>query len=190
MQKSGLAAALAISVMMLPIIIRASDVVLRLVPGNLREASYALGSTRWKTVWSVVLPTSRSGLVTAVILGTARGIGETSPVLLTSGMTNNMNYDPSQNPMISLPLQVFTFIKSPEPNFVARGFGTAAVLMFLVLILFMLARLIGGKGAGVLSARQRQRAMHRSQLDLYRISTREKDSTKGKKSKSSTPKSE
>jgi phosphate transport system permease protein len=173
MQKSGLAAAFAISVMMLPIIIRASDVVLRLVPGNLREASYALGSTRWKTVWSVVLPTSRSGLVTAVILGTARGIGETSPVLLTSGITNNMNYDPTQNPMISLPLQVFTFIKSPEPNFVARGFGTAAVLMFLVLILFMLARLIGGKGAGVLSARQRQRAMHRSQLDLYRISTRE-----------------
>jgi len=182
MQKSGLAAAFAISVMMLPIIIRASDVVLRLVPGNLREASYALGSTRWKTVWSVVLPTSRSGLVTAVILGTARGIGETSPVLLTSGITNNMNYDPSQNPMISLPLQVFTFIKSPEPNFVARGFGTAAVLMFLVLILFMLARLIGGKGAGVLSARQRQRAMHRSQLDLYRISTREQK-TESKKSR-------
>jgi len=72
-------------------------------------------------------------------------------------------------------LQVFTFIKSPEPNFVARGFGTAAVLMFLVLILFMLARLIGGKGAGVLSARQRQRAMHRSQLDLYRISTRDQN---------------
>jgi phosphate transport system permease protein len=190
MQKSGLAASFAISVMMLPIIIRASDVVLRLVPGNLREASYALGSTRWKTVWSVVLPTSRSGLVTAVILGTARGIGETSPVLLTSGITNNMNYDPSQNPMISLPLQVFTFIKSPEPNFVARGFGTAAVLMFLVLILFMLARLIGGKGAGVLSPRQRQRAMHRSQLDLYRISTLGQNDKKIKKSKLPKPKSE
>jgi phosphate transport system permease protein len=190
MQKSGLAAAFAISVMMLPIIIRASDVVLRLVPGNLREASYALGATRWKTVWSIVLPTSRSGLVTAVILGTARGIGETSPVLLTSGMTNNMNFDPTQNPMISLPLQVFTFIKSPEPNFVARGFGTAAVLMFLVLILFMMARLLGGKGPGVLSDRQRRRALAQSQMDLYRISMREQKANKALLNTKSNPKPE
>jgi phosphate transport system permease protein len=172
LQKSGLAAALAISVMMLPIIIRASDVVLRLVPGNLREASYALGSTRWRTVWSVVLPTSRSGLVTAVILGTARGIGETSPVLLTSGITSVMNTDPTKDPMISLPLQVFTFIKSPEPNFIARGFGTAAVLLLVVLLLFALARLIGGKGPGQLSDRQRARALHQSRLDEYRIGVR------------------
>jgi phosphate transport system permease protein len=190
MQKSGLAAAFAISVMMLPIIIRASDVVLRLVPGNLREASYALGATRWKTVWSIVLPTSRSGLVTAVILGTARGIGETSPVLLTSGMTNNMNFDPTQNPMISLPLQVFTFIKSPEPNFVARGFGTAAVLMFLVLILSMLARLLGCKGPGVLSDRQRRRALAQSQMDLYRISMREQKANKALLNTKSNPKPE
>ena len=172
LQKSGLAAALAISVMMLPIIIRASDVVLRLVPGNLREASYALGSTRWRTVWSVVLPTSRSGLVTAVILGTARGIGETSPVLLTSGITSVMNSDPTKDPMISLPLQVFTFIKSPEPNFIARGFGTAAVLLLVVLLLFALARLIGGKGPGQLSERQRARVLHQSRLDEYRIGMR------------------
>lgn len=71
--KSGSAAALALSVMMLPIIIRASDVVIRLVPGSLREASYALGASQWRTVWTVVLPTARSGLTTAVILGTARG---------------------------------------------------------------------------------------------------------------------
>ena len=169
LQKSGLAAALAISVMMLPIIIRASDVVLRLVPGNLREASYALGATRWRTVWSVVLPTSKSGLVTAVILGTARGIGETSPVLLTSGITSVMNTNPNVDPMISLPLQVLTFIKSPEPNFIARGFGTAAVLLLLVVLLFSLARLIGGKGAGQLSDSQRARALQRSRLDEYRM---------------------
>ncbi len=172
LHKSGLAAAIAISVMMLPIIIRASDVVLRLVPGNLREASYALGSSRWRTVWSVVLPTSRSGLVTAVILGTARGIGETSPVLLTSGITSVTNFDPTKDPMISLPLQVFTFIKSPEPNFIARGFGTAAVLMLLVLVLFALARVIGGKGPGQLSARQRARVLHQSRLDEYRMAMR------------------
>jgi len=168
-QRSGFAATLAISVMMLPIIIRASDVVLRLVPHNLREASYALGTNRWRTVWHVVLPTSRSGLVTAVILGTARGIGETSPVLLTSGVTAEMNLNPFQGPMISLPLQVFDFVKSPEPTMIARGFGAAAVLVLLVLTLFIIARLIGGRGPGQLSDRQRRAASAASVRDLERI---------------------
>ena len=169
-QRSGFAAAMAITVMMLPIVIRASDVVLRLVAGNLREASYALGSTRWRTVWHVVLPTARSGLVTAVILGTARGIGETSPVLLTSGVTAVMNVDPFSGPMISLPLQVFDFVKSPEPNMIARGFGTAAVLLLLVLTLFAVARVIGGRGPGQLSTRQRRAAASGSLDDLKRMS--------------------
>ena len=168
-QRSGFAASIAISVMMLPIIIRASDVVLRLVPNNLREASYALGTTRWRTVWNVVLPTSRSGLVTAVILGTARGIGETSPVLLTSGVTAEMNLNPFEGPMISLPLQVFDFVKSPEPTMIARGFGAAATLVILVLALFLIARVIGGKGAGQLSDRQRRAAASASARDLVRI---------------------
>lgn len=168
-QRSGFAAALAITVMMLPIIVRASDVVLRLVAGSLREASYALGASRWRTVWHVVLPTARSGLVTAVILGTARGIGETSPVLLTSGVTAVLNTNPFHGPMISLPLQVFDFVRSPEPNIVARGFGTAAVLLLLVLALFALARLIGGRGPGNLTSRQRRSMLSRSQRDLLRI---------------------
>jgi phosphate transport system permease protein len=169
-QRSGFAAAMAITVMMLPIVIRAADVVLRLVPGNLREASYALGSTRWSTVWNVVLPTARSGLVTAVILGTARGIGETSPVLLTSGITSVMNFNPFSGPMISLPLQVFDFVKSPEPNMVARGFGTAAVLLLLVVALFTVARVIGGRGPGQLSDGQRRRLAAASLDDLARMS--------------------
>lgn len=168
-QRSGFAAALAITVMMLPIIIRASDVVLRLVAGNLREASYALGASRWRTVWHVVLPTARSGLVTAIILGTARGIGETSPVLLTSGITSVMNTNPFEGPMISLPLQVFTFVASPEPNYIARGFGTAAVLMLLVVSLFAIARVLGGRGAGELSPRQRRAALARSRRDAERF---------------------
>ncbi|MDU0346413.1 phosphate ABC transporter permease PstA [Microbacterium sp. KSW2-29] len=168
-ERSGFAASLAISVMMLPIIIRASDVVLRLVPNNLREASYALGSSRWSTVWNVVLPTSRSGLVTAVILGTARGIGETSPVLLTSGVTAQMNLNPFSGPMISLPLQVFDFVKSPEPNMIARGFGAAATLVLLVLTLFIVARLIGGRGPGQLSDRQRRAAAAASARDVRRM---------------------
>jgi phosphate transport system permease protein len=143
--KSGLAAALAISVMMLPIMIRSADVVLRLVPSTLKEASIGLGAGQWQTVFRVVLPTSRSGLVTAIILATARGIGETSPVLLTSGFTTGLNLDPLHGPMISLPLAIFEFVKSPEPTMIARGFGTAAVLMFLVLALFAIARLVGGE---------------------------------------------
>jgi phosphate transport system permease protein len=79
LHKSGLAAALALTVTMLPIITRASEVVLRLVPGTLREASYALGSSQWRTVWNVVLPTARSGLTTAVVLGMAQGSDRTGP---------------------------------------------------------------------------------------------------------------
>ncbi|WP_120339820.1 phosphate ABC transporter permease PstA [Cryobacterium soli] len=168
-QRSGFAASMAITVMMLPIVIRASDIVLRLVAGNLREAAYALGSTRWRTIWHVVLPTARPGLATAVILGTARGIGETSPVLLTSGVTAVVNTNPFEGPMISLPLQVFDFVKSPEPNMIARGFGTAAVLILLVLTLFAIARLIGGRAPGDLTVRQQQRVVAASLRDLHRI---------------------
>jgi phosphate transport system permease protein len=171
--RSGFAASLAMTVMMLPIIIRSADVVLRLVPGNLKEASLALGSTKWRTVWGVTLPTARSGLTTAIILGTARGIGETSPVLLTAGVTTYLNLNPFAGPMISLPLATFSFVRSPEPNFVARGFGAAAVLMLLVLILFVAARVIGGRGPGVLTARQQARRAARSRTDLYRFTARE-----------------
>jgi phosphate transport system permease protein len=171
-QRSGMAAAIAITVMMMPIVVRSADVVLRLVPQNLREASYALGSSRWSTVWHVVLPTARSGLVTAVILGTARGIGETSPVLLTSGITAALNTNPLSGPMISLPLQVFDFVRSPEPTMVARGFGAAAVLLALVLTLFLIARALGGKAPGELSDRQRRRALEASKHDEARFNAR------------------
>ncbi|MET9046906.1 phosphate ABC transporter permease PstA [Streptomyces sp. NPDC004362] len=169
MQKSGLAAAFAISVMMLPIVIRAADVVLRLVPGNLTEAAEALGAPRWRTVWHVVLPTARSGLATAVILGTARGIGETSPVLLTAGFTAALNADPTSGPMISLPLAVFNFVKSPQPTMIARGFGAAAVLMALVLVLFAIARVIGGRGPGHQTRRQARRTARASRRDTARF---------------------
>lgn len=140
---SGLAAALALSVMMLPIITRAAAVVLRLVPGSLREASYALGSSQWRTVWSVVLPTARPGLATAVILGMARGIGETSPVLLTAGYTLNFNADPTSGPMVSLPLLTYELVRSGQPAYVERAYGAALTLLVLVFVLFIAARIIG-----------------------------------------------
>lgn len=171
-EKSGFAASLAISVMMLPIIIRASDVVIRLVPGTLREASYALGSPRWRTVWHVVLPTARSGLTTAVILGTARGVGETSPVLLTAGFTAITNTDPLHGPMVSLPLATFEFVKSPQPAMISRGFGTAATLLVLVLVLFVIARTVGGRGPGELTKRGTHRRVVASRRDLKRFAER------------------
>lgn len=172
-QKSGLAAAAALAVMMLPIVIRAADVVLRLVPGNLKEAAAALGAPRWRVVWHVVMPTARSGLMTAIILGTARGIGETSPVLLTAGYTTALNPDPMSGPMVSLPLATFILTRSSEPNQIARGFGSAAVLMLIVLGLFLVARVIGGRGAGELSRRQRARATARSRQDAARFAARQ-----------------
>lgn len=171
-QRSSLAASLAVSVMMLPIIIRSADVVLRLVPGNLREASAALGAPLWRTVWFVVLPTARSGLATAVILGVARGIGETAPVLLTSGFTATINTNLTENPMVSLPLATFEFVRSPQETMRERGFATAAVLMILVLGLFTIARVIGGRGAGHLSKRQAARVRAHSAKDAARFDSR------------------
>ena len=140
--RSGLAAALAIGVMMLPIIARAADVVLRVVPGGLREASLALGASRWKTVWYVVLPTARPGLATACILGIARGIGETSPVLLTSGNAQFFVANPTDGVMNSLPLFIYSTVRSGEPNAIARAFAAASVLMAVVLVLFVVARVL------------------------------------------------
>jgi phosphate transport system permease protein len=168
-ERSGFAASLAISIMMLPIIVRSAEVVLRLVPGNLREASEATGAPQWRTVWHVVLPTARSGLVNAVILGVARGVGETAPVLLVSGITSTTNSNPRSNPMMSLPLAVFEFVRSPQPALIQRGFATAAVLMVLVLALFTIARVIAGRPVGRQSKRQARRTLRRSAKDLGRI---------------------
>lgn len=170
--KSGLAAALAIGLMMLPIIIRAADVVLRLVPGTLKEASYALGSGQWRTVWHVVLPTARSGLTTAIILGTARGVGETSPVLLTAGFASSLNLNPFDQPMTSLPLATFNYIKFPQELMHARAFGAAALLMLVVLVLFVIARMLGGKAPGQLTRRQEHRRVLRSWRDAERFAAR------------------
>jgi phosphate transport system permease protein len=156
-------------VLMLPIMIRSADVVLRLVPGNLREAGLALGAGQWSVIRRVVLPTVRSGLTTAMILATAHGIGETAPVLLTAGVTNNLNFNPFSGPQTSLPLAALEFVKSPQPDVIARGFATAATLLFLVLILFVIARKVGGLGPGQLTVRQGRQRAARSLRDMDRV---------------------
>lgn len=172
--KSGFAAALAISVMMLPIIIRAADVVLRLVPGTLKEASLALGTSRWRTAWHVILPTSRSGLMTAVILGAARGIGETSPVLVTAGYTASMNTNPFSGPMVSMPLVTFNLVQNPQQTSIQRAFGAAVALLIVVLVLFVIARILGGRGPGNLTSRQMTRRSRQSARVAVRMASRAK----------------
>jgi phosphate transport system permease protein len=155
--KSGFAASLALAVTMLPIVTRASETVLRIVPGTLREASYALGGSQWRTVLSVVLPTARSGLATAVVLAIARGIGETAPVLLVAGYARGMNANPFNGWQTSLPLYIYYEIQSPAPADRIRAFGGGFALIILVLVLFTIARRIGGGTPGELTGRQRRR---------------------------------
>jgi phosphate transport system permease protein len=160
--KSGFAASLALAITMLPIVARASETVLRIVPGTLREASYALGGSQWRTVLMVVLPTARSGLATAVVLAMARGIGETAPVLLVAGYSRVMNVNPFANWMTSLPLYTYDEIQSPETADHIRAFGAGFVLIISVLILFTIARRIGGGAPGELTRRQRRRVERQS----------------------------
>jgi phosphate transport system permease protein len=140
--RTGFCAAMSLTIMMLPTIARSAEVTLRVVPGGLREAGLALGASQWSTVRRVVLPTARAGLATALILGVARGIGETSPVLITSGASTFLNYDPLHNPMNSLPLFTFVSVRSGEPLYIARGFAAASVLLIVVVLLFGVTRFI------------------------------------------------
>jgi phosphate transport system permease protein len=140
--KSGIAASAAMAVTMVPIIARAAEVALRVVPGGLREASLALGASKWRTVRKVVLPSARSGLATATILGTARGVGETAVVLITSGASTFLAVNPVKNPMNSLPLYIYTAVKTGIPLQITRAFGAASVLLVIVLILFVITRIL------------------------------------------------
>ncbi|MGO8958084.1 MAG: phosphate ABC transporter permease PstA [Streptosporangiaceae bacterium] len=154
--KSGFAAALAISIVMLPTVTRAAEVVLQVVPGTLREASFALGASHWRTVWKVILPTARSGLSTAVVLAMARGFGETAPVLLVAGYSNFLNDNPFHGWQATLPTFIINsvLVYGQSPLFIARAFGAGFALMLVVVVLFTIARILGGARPGELSKRQ------------------------------------
>ncbi len=158
LRQCGFAAALAVAIVMLPTVTRASEVVLRIVPGTLREASFALGASHWRTVRKVILPTARSSLSTAVVLAMARGIGETAPVLLVAGTSNVMNANPFHGWQATLPTFIFNNIYTygDYKSFVERAFGAGFALMLVVVVLFAIARLLGGARPGELSKRQRR----------------------------------
>ncbi|MGB3413074.1 MAG: phosphate ABC transporter permease PstA [Microbacteriaceae bacterium] len=143
--RSGLAGAVALSVLMIPIIVRSCDEMLRLVPNELREASLALGVPQWLTILKVVLPTSIAGITTGIIVAIARIIGETAPLLLVAGYTVNMNWNMVQGRMMTLPVFVYDQYKNKgieEAFFDARAWSGALVLILIVMILNLGARLI------------------------------------------------
>lgn len=139
---SGFAAALALSVLMLPIVARASEEMLKLVPQDLREASYALGVARWRTIVSVVLPTASGGLTTAVMLAVARVTGETAPLLLTAFGVDTVHLNPFHGQQSALPLFVFAQAQSPFKIDVDRAWGAALALIVIVVLLTVAARVV------------------------------------------------
>jgi phosphate transport system permease protein len=138
---TGWKGSVAISLLMLPIVVRSAEVVLLLVPGSLREAALALGAPRWRVVTKVVLPTALPGLITGSLLAIARGMGETAPLLFTvataTGLTGNLSAQ-----MNTLPTQIFQDITSPRNVIVSRAWGAALTLVALILILNLIARAI------------------------------------------------
>jgi phosphate transport system permease protein len=141
----GIVGAVALSVLMIPIVVRSTEEMLRIVPNHLREASYALGVPKWRTIVKIVLPTAMAGIVTGVMLAIARIIGETAPLLITTGVVTSVNGDPFSGRMMNLAVFAFSQYKSPgvppEPYF-ERAWSAALALILIVMILNLLARLL------------------------------------------------
>ena len=145
-QLSGLMGSLALTILMIPTIARTAEEMLHLIPNELREAGVALGGTQWRTVVGVVLPAAKSGLVTAIILGIARIIGETAPLLLVTGGGDSLNLNPAQGAMGSLPYYIWkAFLTGGTPEAFARAWGGMLVLLSFIFILFGLARYLSGR---------------------------------------------
>jgi phosphate transport system permease protein len=141
----GVVGAVALSVLMIPVVVRSAEEVLKLVPNELREASYALGVPKWRTIVKVVLPTAIAGLGTGVTLAIARVVGETAPLLVTVGITNATNFDPFDGRMATLPVYAFYQLTQPgvPPEFaIDRAWTAALLLIMLVMGLNLVARLI------------------------------------------------
>jgi phosphate transport system permease protein len=141
----GIMGSLALSVLMIPIVIRSAEEILKIVPNHLREASYALGTPKWKTIVKVVLPTAFAGLVTGVMLATARIIGETAPLLVTTGVVDSLNANPFQGRMQNLAVYAYDQYRSPGVMKQAsydRAWAAALTLIVIVMILNVIARLV------------------------------------------------
>jgi len=142
----GLGGGVALSLLMIPIVVRSTEEMLKLVPHDLREASYALGVPKWKTVLKVVLPTAMAGIITGITLAIARVIGETAPLLIICGSTDSLNYNPFHGQMASLPVFIYSSYTQPGSNpeiLQNMAWGAALVLIVIVMALNLIARIAG-----------------------------------------------
>jgi phosphate transport system permease protein len=141
----GIAGAVALSVLMIPVVVRSAEEVIKLVPNELREAAYALGVPKWRTIVKVVIPTAMAGLATGVTLAIARVIGETAPLLVTVGIANATNFDPFEGRMATLPVYAYYQLTQPgvPPEYaIDRAWTAALILIMIVMGLNVVARLI------------------------------------------------
>lgn len=153
--KLGLSGALSLALLMVPIVVRSTEEMLKLVPMDLREAALALGAPKWVMIVKIVLPTSLAGIVTGVLLGIARIIGETAPLLIAAGFTANMNYNVFVDRMQSIPVYVYTQYQNqgnPAWAFVDRAWAAALVLILIVLVLNLIGRFVA-RWFGVITKR-------------------------------------
>jgi len=141
----GFGGAVALSLLMIPVVVRSSEEMLKLVPNELREASYALGVPKWLTIVKIVIPTSIAGITTGITLAISRVIGETAPLLIIAGFTASMNYDLFNNQMMSLPVFLYTQFQNPgvvvQP-YLERSWAAALTLILIVMALNLIARLV------------------------------------------------
>jgi phosphate transport system permease protein len=142
----GIGGSVALSILMIPIVVRSSEEMLKLVPSDLREAAYALGVPKWKTILKVVIPTAMAGIITGVTLAIARVIGETAPLLIVAGATDSVNLNPFSGQMASLPVFIYGSYTQPGSNpeiLRQMAWGAALVLVIIVMALNILARVLG-----------------------------------------------
>jgi phosphate transport system permease protein len=141
----GFGGAVALSLLMIPVVVRSSEEMFRIVPNELREAAYALGVPKWLTIVKVVIPTAIAGVATGVTLAIARVIGETAPLLIIAGFTTSMNYNLFADRMMTLPMFVYTQYSNPGADvqvYLDRAWAGALTLILIVMALNLLARLI------------------------------------------------
>lgn len=140
--QSAFAVSLALVLLMLPVVVRSTEEMLKLVPDELREASYALGVPKWKTIVRIVVPTALPGMISGILLALARVMGETAPVLVLVGYARSINYDAFEGNMASLPLLIYSELINPEAAGRQRVWGAALTLILLVAVFYIAAAFI------------------------------------------------
>jgi phosphate transport system permease protein len=143
--QSAVYGAFALAILMLPMVARATQEILEIVPRSLRDASFALGVTKWRTTWNIILPAAIGGILTGVVIAVARVAGETAPLLFTTSIAASEISTDVSHALPTLPVTIFVFSESPDPGEQAAAWAAALVLIAFVLVMNVLAKLFAGR---------------------------------------------